>query len=104
MGVTNYRPMDIPMAILASLHRLYGRLTPTERTGMEARWSTPWNTSYPIETFSDRLEDFFVMATSNPPPYRTDQMISKGITAIKVMGIFTTALLKWNGMDPIYQD
>ena len=44
------------------------------------------------------------MATSNPSPYTTDQMISKGITAIKVTGIFTTALLKWNGMDPVDQD
>ena len=31
-------------------------------------------------------------------------MISKGITAIKVTGIFTTALLEWNGMDPVDQD
>ena len=60
---------------------------------MEAQWSTPWNTSYPIETFFDRLEDCFVMVTSNQPPYKTDQMISKGITAIEVKGIFTTALL-----------
>ena len=36
LGVRNYRPTDSPMAILASLRRLYGRLTPTERTGMEA--------------------------------------------------------------------
>ena len=36
VGVRNYRPTDSPMAILASLCRLYGRLTPTERTGMEA--------------------------------------------------------------------
>ena len=41
VGVRNYRPTDSPMAILASLRRLYGRLTPTERTGMEARWSAP---------------------------------------------------------------
>ena len=100
----NYRPTDIPMAILASLRRLYGRLTPTERPGMEAQWSTPWNTSYPIETFFDRLKDCFVMETRNHPPYTTDQMISKGITAIEVTGIFTTALLEWNGMDPVDQD
>ena len=31
-------------------------------------------------------------------------MISKGITAIEVTGIFTTALLEWNGMDPVDQD
>ena len=31
-------------------------------------------------------------------------MISKGITAIEVAGIFTTALLEWNGMDPVDQD
>ena len=68
VGVRNYRPTDSPMAILASLRRLYGRSTPTERTGMGARWSTPWNNSYPIETFFDRLEDCFDMATSNPPP------------------------------------
>ena len=71
---------------------------------MEARWSTPWNISYPIDTFFDRLEDCFVMATSNPPPYTTDQMINKGITAIEVTGIFTTALLEWNGIDLIDQD
>ena len=64
---------------------------------MEARWSTPWNTSYPIKTFFDRLEDCFVMATSTTPPYTTDQMISKGITAIKVTGIFTIA--PSNGME-----
>ena len=104
MGVRNYGPTDRPMAILASLRQLYGRLTPTERTGMEARWSTPWNTSYTIETFFDRLEDCFVMATSNPPPYTTDQVISMGITAIEVTGVFTTALFEWNGMDPVDQD
>ena len=31
-------------------------------------------------------------------------MISKGITAIEVTGIFTNALLEWNGMDPVDQD
>ena len=31
-------------------------------------------------------------------------MISKGITAIEVTGIFNTALLEWNGMDPVDQD
>ena len=68
VGVRNYRPTESPMAILTSLLRLYGRLTPTERTGMEARWSTPWNTSYLIETFFDGLEDCFVMTTSTTPP------------------------------------
>ena len=29
----------------------------------------------------------------------TDQMIIKGITTIEVTGIFTTALLEWNGME-----
>ena len=31
-------------------------------------------------------------------------MISKGITGIEVTGIFTTALLECNGMDPVDQD
>ena len=43
------------------------------------------------------------MALSNPSPYTTDQMISKGITAIEVTGIFTTSLLEWNVMDPVNQ-
>ena len=30
VGVRNYRPTDIPTDILAGLHRMYGRLTPTE--------------------------------------------------------------------------
>ena len=46
----------------------------------------------------------FCHGNEQPPPYTTDQMISKGITAIEVTGIFTTALLKWNGIDPVDQD
>ena len=33
VGVRNYRPTDSPMAILASLRRLYGRLTPHGENG-----------------------------------------------------------------------
>ena len=53
VGTRNYKFTDEPKVILQSLQDNYGQMTPTEKTKMEADWSTAWNPSESIELLFD---------------------------------------------------
>ena len=98
-GVKLYRPTDDPRAILNRLNEMYGKMTPQEKTEMERQWSAPWTPPDPVETLFDRLEECYVMALRNKPAYTVEQMLDKAKTAIEATGLFSTALLEWNGAE-----
>ena len=99
MGARVYRATDEPRDILNKLHELYGKMTPQEKSNMEAAWSAPWAPSDPIKTLIDRLEECFILAKRNKPAYTVAQMIDKALTAIQSTGLFPIAVLEWNGFD-----
>ena len=52
IGAKMYKVNDCPKTILNNLRSCYGRLAPMEKTQNEARWSTPWNPSVPVDDLS----------------------------------------------------
>ncbi len=70
---------------------------------MQLKWNTPWNPNETIKQLFDRLEDCYVMALSNPPPYTLKQMIDQAKTSVQQMGLYTLALLKWNNFEEANQ-
>ena len=99
IGAKMYKANDCPRTILNNLRTCYGRLAPIEKTQNEARWSAPWNPSDPVEDLFDRLEECYIIALTAKPAYTQDQMIDKGLTAIQVTGLYSTAVLEWTGFD-----
>ena len=69
LGARNYPPTGSPRAIFAALIKLHGKISPSERTAQDTKWSTQWNPAFPIETYFDRLGDVFVMSITNLPAY-----------------------------------
>ena len=103
IGAHVYRPTDCPKAIIGDLRTRYGTWKPAEKTAMQLKWNTPWNPNETIEQFFDRLEDCYVMALSNPPPYTLEQMIDQAKTSVQQMGLYTLALLEWNDFEEASQ-
>ena len=66
---------------------------------METQWSAPWAPAGPVETLFDRLEECYILALRNNPAYTTKQILDKAKTAVEQTGLFSTALLEWNGAD-----
>ena len=57
VGTRKYIFTDDLKVILQGLQDEYGKMTPIEKTKMEADWSADWNPSELIELLFDRLED-----------------------------------------------
>ena len=103
IGVKIYRPTDSPKTILNNLRTNYGKLGPAEKTENERKWSAPWNPSNPIEELFDRLETCYVLALSAKLAYTQEQMIDKALMAVQTTGLFSIAVLEWNGFDKVNQ-
>ena len=95
IGTRNYRSTDDPTVILQGLQDNYGQMTPSEKTKMEADWSTAWNPSEPIELLFYRLEDCYVLSVAAKPAYTQEQMIDKALTAIQRTVLYPTAILEY---------
>ena len=97
IGVHVYRPSDCPRAILANLRTRYGKATPSEKAQNENQFGAGWNPADPIEVLFSRLEECFLFAAAAQPAYTMEQMIDKAIIAIQNTGLYSTAILEWNG-------
>ena len=97
IGAAAYRSNHAPRSILLALRTVYGIPSPAERNANDALFSAPWNTAEPIETFFDRLEDCYVAAIIASPPYTMEQMMTRAIMAIQITGLYSQALIEWNG-------
>ena len=100
IGAAAYRSNHDPRAILLALRTTYGIPSPAERNANDAAFAAPWNTSEPIETYFDRLEDCYVAAIIASPPFTMEQMMTRAIMAIQLTGLYSQALIEWNGTDP----
>ena len=69
IGAAAYCSNHDPRAILLALRTTYGIPSPAERNANDAAFSDPWNTSEPIKTYFNCLEDCFVAAIIASPPY-----------------------------------
>jgi len=98
IGAAAYRSNHDPRAILLALRTTYGIPSPAERNANDAAFSAPWNTSEPIETYFDRLEDCYVAAIIASPPFTMEQMITRAIMAIQLTGLYSQAIIEWNGI------
>ena len=96
VGSAAYRSNQDPRAILLALRTTYGIPSPAERNNNEAMFAAPWNTSEPIETYFDRMEDCYVAALIASPPYTMEQMITRALTSIQLTGLYSQALIEWN--------
>ena len=95
MGSRIYRPSDNPRDILTHLRSLYGQPTPAEKEAQQRLWDTGWDPNSPIETLFDHLEECYLTSVTCPPTYTNEQLIDKGLTAMRRSGLFTTAILEW---------
>ena len=100
VGTREYRATDDPKEILDDLRKVYGKLTPTEKTTMENQWNAMWNPQTPVENYFERMEDVYMLAIAHPPAYTEDQMVGKALTSVETCGLFQMALLEWNGFAP----
>lgn len=100
IGAAAYRSNHDPRAILLALRTTYGIPSPAERNANDALFSAPWNTAEPIETYFDRLEDCFVAALIASPPYTMEQMMTRAIMSIQLMGLYSQALINWQQVLP----
>jgi hypothetical protein len=100
IGAAAYRSNHDPRAILLALRTTYGIPSPAERNANDAAFAAPWNTSEPIETYFDRLEDCYVAAIIASPPFTMEQMMTRAIMAIQLTGLYSQALIEWNGTVP----
>jgi hypothetical protein len=95
---TSYRHNHDPRTILLALRTTYGIPSPAERNANDAAFAAPWNPAEPIETYFDRLEDCYVAAIIASPPYTMEQMMTRAIMAVQLTGLYSQALIEWNGM------
>ena len=95
---TSYRHNHDPRTILLALRTTYGIPSPAERNANDAAFAAPWNPAEPIETYFDRLEDCYVAAIISAPPYTMEQMSTRAIMAVQLTGLYSQALIEWNGM------
>ena len=98
IGAAAYRSNHDPRAILLALRTTYGIPSPAERNANDAAFSAPWNTSEPIESYFDRLEDCYVAAIIASPPFTMEQMMTRAIMAIQLTGLYSQAIIEWNGV------
>eukprot|EP00804_Cyclotella_cryptica_P019081 CCRYP_014487-RA/>CCRYP_014487-RA protein AED:0.29 eAED:0.21 QI:0/0/0/1/0.5/0.33/3/0/1151 len=95
IGTKVYTVRDDPQTILADLRAKYGICTPREKSENNRRFDEPWDPNEPIEGLFDRLEDCYVFAIQNKPPFTLEQMIDKALIAIQLTGLYERALLEW---------
>jgi hypothetical protein len=95
IGTKVFTVRDDPQLILADLRTKYGVCTPQEKSHNNRKFDEPWNPHEPIEGLFDRLEDCYVFAIQNKPPFTLDQMIDKALIAIQLTGLYERALLEW---------
>ena len=100
IGTTNYKTNQSVKEILAGLRDTYGAPTPDEKTRNEQQFAAPWLPNEPIETLVDRLEDCYVKSIVMKPPFTLNQLIDKAKSAVQRTGLYSTAMLEWNGFTP----
>ena len=99
IGTKVYTVRDDPQTILTDLRAKYGTCTPSEKAANGRRFDEQWDPNEPIEALFDRLEDCYIFAMQNKPPFTLEQMIDKAITAIQLTGLYERALLEWQDFD-----
>ena len=100
IGTMAYRSNHDPRDILLALRTVYGTPSLAECNANDALFAAPWNPAKPIETHFNRLEDCYVAAIIASPPYTIEQMMTKAIMAIQLMGLYSQALIEWNALPP----
>jgi hypothetical protein len=93
-----YGSNHAPRSILLALRTVYGIPSQAKRDANDALFSAPWNTAKPMETFFDQLEDCYIAAIMASPPYTMEQMMTRPIMTIQITGLYSQALIEWNGM------
>ena len=94
IGTKVFTVRDDPKTILSDLRTKYGTCTPREKAANGQGFDEPWDPNEPIEALFDRLEDCYIFAIQNKPPFTLDQMIDKAIIAIQLTGLYERALLE----------
>ena len=90
MELAMHIQIELPEKV-GRVNRSIGRVTANGR-----RFDEPWDPNKPIDALFDRLEDCYIFAMQNKPPFTLEQMIDKAIsTAIQLTGLYERALLEW---------
>ena len=76
----------------------YGETTTNKKRANEVAFSFPWNIDFPIEDYFFRLEECYVTALMVIPAYTMDQVVDKALSTIQPTGLFSQAVLEWNGL------
>lgn len=99
IGAVTYKNTNSPWDIIDGLRSKYGKPTPQEKEENERQINLSWNPSEPVENLFDQLEECYVVALIVKPAYTMDQMIDEALTAIQKTGLYSLAILEWNGFN-----
>ena len=75
-------------------------MKPNEKEQATIKWNKAWNTQEPIESMYFNLEELFVQSVIAGVPHTPAQLLNKGLDKVKTTGLFITAVVQWNGLDP----
>eukprot|EP00956_Cyclotella_meneghiniana_P027023 scaffold59786_cov98-Cyclotella_meneghiniana.AAC.1 len=82
MELAMHIQIELPEKV-GRVNRSIGRVTANGR-----RFDEPWDPNKPIDALFDRLEDCYIFAMQNKPPFTLEQMIDKAIsTAIQCQSV-----------------
>ena len=75
-------------------------MKPDEKEQATVKWNKAWNPQGPIESMYFDLEELFVQSVIAGVPHTPAQLLDKGLDKVKMTGLFITAVVEWNGLDP----
>ncbi len=101
IGHQTYKATQEPRDIMIQLRANYGKASPGEKEANDNQFKLAWNVANDtIEDLFSRFEDCYRTALRATPAYTMEQLIDRAITSIQLTGLYSTALLQWNGETP----
>ena len=81
--------------MLQHLYDHYGDLSPAELEENDERMKTPYDTTLPIETLYEQMEQAVEIAEAGRSPYTNSQVLTRAYNLIFQTGMFTDACREW---------
>ena len=81
--------------IITHLYTQYGNITPQDLQENDLKIKTPFDTSLPIETLYDQIEDAVELADAGSTPYSAQQVVAIAYSLVFATGQLTEACRDW---------
>ena len=81
--------------ILTHLYTQYGNITPQDLQDNDFKMKNPFDTSLPIETLYDQIEDAVELADAGLTPYTVQRVVAIAYSLVFATGQLTEAYRDW---------